>query len=347
MLINKSQINRNISILLLLFFSIFFNACRENNRIKVSKTEGLEESIKIKRFERELFYIDQNHLEDSLKALESRYTEFYRVYFEQMMGFGSIQNPNLKFIVKDFINNQDFKVLVKDCDSIYNDEKIKELEKAIADVFVLYKSVYPKDTIPQIVTFVSGFANGVANLDGYIGIGLDLFLGANYKFYPSLDLPEYLTRRYTPDHLLPIFVKGLATYKYENNTSSTTLLDRMIYEGKLLYFCSQFLPETPDSLIIGYTDLQMQWCKENEGNIYQLLVQENLYSTDYLNYRKYTEEAPYTVNLTAESAPRIAWYCGWQIVKKYMEVNNNLSLEDLMNEKDSQKILRASKYKGK
>jgi hypothetical protein len=146
--------------------------------------------------------------------------------------------------------------------------------------------------------------------------------------------------------LLPTFVKGLATYKYEE-VSTTVFLDRMLYEGKLIYFAKQFLPNYADSLIIGYTSAQMKWSKENESNIFQLLVSEDLFSTDVLKYRKYTDEAPYTVNLTAESAPRLAWFIGWKMVEKYMEENPGVSLDELMKEKDSQKILRLSKYKAK
>jgi hypothetical protein len=38
---------------------------------------------------------------------------------------------------------------------------------------------------------------------------------------------------------------------------------------------------------------------------------------------------------------------GWQIVRKYMEENPNITLQQLMSERDAEKILRASGYKPK
>jgi hypothetical protein len=38
-------------------------------------------------------------------------------------------------------------------------------------------------------------------------------------------------------------------------------------------------------------------------------------------------------------------WLGQQIVKSYMKHNSDVTLEDLMNEKDAQKILSKSKYK--
>lgn len=345
MLYNQSQSNRIISILSIIFLSIFIQACDSSTSLKNGSSQKSDTDIEIKRFEKDLFYMDQSEVDSNILFLKKKYGDFYEVYFLQIMGLGTDKNQGFKYILTDFINNQDFKTLVKDCDSIYNDERMKSIEHEIEMVFSNYKKTFPNDTLPEVTTFVSGFSNGIVNTNGYIGIGLDLFLGADYKFYPSLDFPEYLTRRFTPEHLVPTLVKGMANSKYDIEPIDKSLVDKMLYEGKLLYFMKQMLPDTPDSLLIGYTSGQMKWANENEANIFQLLVSEDLFNTDVLEYRKYTDEAPYTVNLTADSAPRIAWFAGWKIIEKYMSENKNISIDELMNEKDLQKILRLSKYK--
>ncbi len=345
MLYNQIQSNRIISILSIIFLSIFIQSCDQtSNKVLGSKSESSVD-IEIKRFEKDLFYMNQEQIDTNIVFLKKKYGEFYNVYFLQIMGFGTDKNPGFKFIISDFINNSDFKTLVKDCDSIYNVERMKKLESDIEFVFENYQKVFPNDTLPQVTTFVSGFSNGIVNTNGYIGIGLDLFLGSDYKFYPSLDFPEYLTRRFTPDHLVPTLVKGIINSKFEMEPNNQSLIDQMLYQGKLLYFMKLMLPDTPDSLLIGYTSAEIKWAEENEANIFQLLVSEDLFSKDVLKYRKYTDEAPYTVNLTEDSAPRIAWFAGWKIIEKYMDENKNISIEQLMNEKDAQKILSLSKYK--
>jgi hypothetical protein len=48
-----------------------------------------------------------------------------------------------------------------------------------------------------------------------------------------------------------------------------------------------------------------------------------------------------------ESAPKLGVWVGWQMVKRYMQENKGISLQQLMAEKDPQKILNMSKYKPK
>jgi hypothetical protein len=77
------------------------------------------------------------------------------------------------------------------------------------------------------------------------------------------------------------------------------------------------------------------------------LDQNLLYSTDELKYSKFLNEAPFTSGLDNESAPQLGVWTGWQIVRKYMEENPKITLAQLMNDKDYQKILKLSKYKPK
>lgn len=341
----SSQSNIIKSIFALLLISILFNACQQVPNTTNHSLHSNNQSLTILRFEQELFKSDSIPMDSNLKRLNTKYDAFFDVYFTQIMNFGNPNNKDFPYIVNDFVHNADFNMLLHDCDSVYNAEQLTVLTKEIERVFSKYQKVYPNDTLPKVCTFISGFNNAIVTTDGFIGIGLDLFLGAQYRFYPSLDLPEYLTRRYTPEHLLPMFVKGMAAYKYPFENDKPQLLDVMLNEGKMLYFMDQLIDEVEDSLKIGYSAAQLKWCQENEANIYQLLIQDGLYSSDFLKFRKYTDEAPFTVNLNNESAPRIAWYCGWQIIKKFMENNPSYTLDDLMKEKDSQKILNSSKYK--
>lgn len=343
----KYKVKSNIikSIFLVAILSCALYACTPKSGTTSNSKNEYNEELVIDRFEQDLFKSKPSEIDSTMSFLSRKYASFFDVYFLQIMNFGASNSKNLNYIVADFIQNKDFLTLVNDCDSVYNEAEIKKLNKSITEVFEKYHEVYPKDTLPKVTTFVSGFTNGIVTTEGYIGIGLDLFLGENYRFYPSLDLPEYMIRRYTPNHLLPMFVKGMASFKYPFELEKPSLLDLMLNEGKMLYFNDQFLNNVDDTLKIGYTKKQMDWCNANEANIYQLLIQEGLFNTDYLKYRKYTDEAPFTISLTNESAPRIAWYCGWQIIKKFMDNNPDYTLDKLMKEKDSQKILSLSKYK--
>ena len=41
----------------------------------------------------------------------------------------------------------------------------------------------------------------------------------------------------------------------------TSLMQKMIYNGKILYFMDATMPDVPDSLKIGYTSQQQKWAE--------------------------------------------------------------------------------------
>ena len=106
------------------------------------------------------------------------------------------------------------------------------------------------------------------------------------------------------------------------------------------------LPNVNDSLKFGYTTKQLNTCLENEKNYWGFFVKDNkLFDNDLKIVSEFTTDGPFTRAISKDCPPRIAMWIGRQIVKSYMEHNEKVTLNDLMNEKDSQKILSKSKYK--
>ena len=76
-----------------------------------------------------------------------------------------------------------------------------------------------------------------------------------------------------------------------------------------------------------------------------LLEHKLLFSTDYMTIRKLVYPAPFTVYFTNESPGRSVVWIGYKIIEGYMENNKDVTLLQLMQESDYQKILRKSNYK--
>lgn len=120
----------------------------------------------------------------------------------------------------------------------------------------------------------------------------------------------------------------------------------MVYEGKLLYLADALLPGTNDSVKIGFTRKQLNWCREHEKNIWGFLLKNNfLYSSQLEVISKFTGEGPFTAGFAKESPARTGVWLGWRIVRKYMDEHREITLEQLMQEQDVQRILSLSKYK--
>ena len=107
------------------------------------------------------------------------------------------------------------------------------------------------------------------------------------------------------------------------------------------------LPSTADSTLIGYSGAQMKWAQNFESDSWAYFLENNLlFETDYFKIQKYLAEAPFTpgLGIQNDSAPKLGLFLGWQIVKRYMDNQPDVTMQALMLERDPQKILNLAKY---
>ncbi|MRX47077.1 gliding motility lipoprotein GldB [Pedobacter puniceum] len=321
-------------------------SCKQENKVDVS---NIKVDLKIKRFDQDLAKVNPNQLATALPQLQKEYGAFYQDYFEKILNTGPTSDTTYYPVVKDILSGAPYQDLQKETQAVYPnlDAQIPKL----TDAFKHVKYYYPEIKIPTLITYISGFQVQTPIGENYIGIGLDMFLGSNSKFYPALveSIPMYISKRFTPDNITPRVMEVLAREElFPESDAEKSLLDKMIYNGKILYFLSKVQPHVADSVLIGYTKAQAEWASNFESDIWAYFLSEDLlYDTDYLKIQKYLSEAPFTPGLGDKnnSAPKLGLFIGWQIVKHYMQENPETTLQNLMLEKDYQKILKDSKYR--
>ncbi len=340
-----SQILKKQSYLIFLI-CVFLASCKRKDKIDVS---GINLNVKIERFDHDFDGFRNSNYPTKANQLYRHYGDFYVDFIERILGAGSVKDTAYFANLRKVFAARPYLDLKHEVDSVYPNLDRQEAE--MTDAFKHIKYYYPQKNLPHVYAYFSGFQaqNSIGN--HYIGIGLDLFLGANSKFYPALieTFPHYISRRFMPDNMVPRVVESLAREEMfeEQTEDDKSLLSRMVYNGKIMYFMDHVLPEVPDSTKIGYTDAQLKWCNENQANIWGYFLEDNLiYETDYQKIQKYLTEAPFTPGLGDHnnSAPKLAVWTGWQIVKQYMDKNPKVTLQQLMTDRDEQKILSQSKY---
>ncbi|MEJ7692806.1 gliding motility lipoprotein GldB [Daejeonella sp.] len=353
---------RNIQIYLFFFICLVAASCNNKKGPDVSQ---INLKVSIERFDKELNAINglrtevgsrRSELSDlQVKAdqLRKKYTWFYDDYMGQMLSVGlPVNGPAYLNTLASVLQNRDYIELNSTVEKAFPDMSTHEAE--LTDAFKHVRYYYPKQKIPRVITFISGFAVQTPIGNDYVGIGLDMFLGSHGdRFYPALreSIPHYIARRFTPENITPRVIEAFVREDlYQEKDQDRSLLAKMIYNGKVLFAMDSFMPDVGDTLKIGYTSRQLRWCEENEGGIWAYLIEnELLFNSDYTTIQKYLAEAPFTPGIgeNSESAPKLAVWAGWQIVRKYMEKNPEVTLQQLMLEKDPQKILSESKYKPK
>lgn len=327
--------------LLLLVLSLFIFGCG-NNHSEVD-TSAIQLDLKVNRFEQQLFSYSKITDAEVLE-LKKKYNPFFTHFIENIVNISAISDPSVYYYLNGFKSDAYVLEVQKKVDSVFADFSIHQQQ--LTESFKLYRYYFPKKNIPEIITFTSGFNYAVVTDSTYLGIGLDMFLGNDYKAYAQLGLPKYKIANMTTKHLVTSAVLAWISTEFELNESNADLLTEMIHQGKLLYILDKLTPYEEATIKMGYTNEQLKWCENNEKQVWFYFIDNELfYTKETKEIIKYMGEAPFVQGFPEGSPGKVGQWVGLQIVNAFMENNIKVTLQDLVNEKDAQKILRLSKYK--
>ena len=318
---------------------ILVTACHRNEKphfVTVAPEAKLP-SVKIKRYDKALFALPLAQFKDNLSKIAPAYPLFLKI---------NLNDPSIVNDLQKFAADPNNRSLAVEVQKQYSD--ITFLENGLSDAFTRCATFFKGYRSPTVYTFISGIDYQFPiRYDGdNMAIGIDLFLGAGYTPYKRIQIPNYMTRRMTREKILPTCMAEVAKYFLSVQKPGNTLLDRMIMEGKIMLFEDAVLPEVADSVKIGFTGEQLKWCNEYAGDVWKFMIERQLlYSTNPEETQKFMQDGPFTLSFGKESPARIGVWMGWQIVRKYLEENKSITLEQLFKNMDSQSILEKSGYK--
>ena len=315
---------------------LFFAAC-QSNPLLVDLSAVPSEVVQVLRYDQEIFTVNRQNAMLQLDVLAKKYPFFIN---------GDYKDPATIIGLIDYLQDTVNKELKEKCATRFKD--LKDLEATLSEGFRYYKYYYPGVTKPSVYSYISGldFEHTVDWIDSSstVLIALDMYLGQDFPMYFQIGLFQYQTYK-LQEKFIPVDIFTQAAFAKYDLENEGTLIEKMISRGKMQYFLNAMLPFVPDSTRLMYRPDQIKWCQDSEERLWQFFVKENLlHSTDFMLYKKYLEDRPFTSSLEPESPGRIADYVGWRIVKSYME-NNDVTLDALMKDKDLLQIFQKSKYK--
>lgn len=272
------------------------------------------------------------------------YGDFYSLYASRVMRFGDVHSPDYEPQVMGFLMHRDIHQLHRTVDSTFSD--ISPFQNEISLAFRYYHHYFPERNIPVIASMVTGLSNNIVVTDSILGVGLDLYLGDSCELYQLAAIPEYIRKKSNAEYMVFDMMRGWVLSEFEPVNKKDDLLSQMVSFGKGMYVMDALFPNSKDYLKIGFTPSEIEWCKAHESDIWARFIEEGqLYSTDMNVVRAYTGPGPFTPGFPKESPAQLGYWVGWQIVRKYMDSQPELAIENLMQLEDAQAILRDSKYK--
>lgn len=323
------------------FLFLVLIACNRNP-LKVNVSDVPVE-LKIKHLDVDLLKLNEDQIGAAIPELKRSYGEFFDVFTYRMISIGGTEQENFPELLYSFISDT---LLVRKLVKIVP-EKVDTIRfrSDLTNAFKHYKHYFPQKEIPAIYTCISGFNQSVVVSTNLIGVSLDKYMGTDSPFYERLGLPTYKRRNMHPQRICPEVMYAWAATEWTKADNSNNLLSHMIHEGKLMYFLDAIVPELHDSIKIGFTKQQLDFCKKNEARMWTYLAEhKELYSTDRMSIKRFIDDGPFTASFTEESPARTGVWLGWQVVRSYMKQHPEVKLTDLMDNKDFQGILNQSEY---
>ena len=318
--------------LLILTLSVLLISC--NTRDVPNVASGISK-IEIGHFDHSFYTMDSANLEIELQSLEKVYPKFFE------------SSQNYTELISRY-NDLKIKELFLSVDSVFDDTLALNLE--IKESFNYFHHYFPLHDSMTIYSWVSNFESldPVTISNRSILVSLDLYLGVNSRFYKSapLYIKERFDKRFLVSDIMHAYFRSKIPFFNDN-----TLLSSMLYYGKIHYLSSLMIPDKSPEIVMKYTEEKMDWCFENEGNIWAYFVENKLlFSSTHQNKQRFIEDAPFSkfhTKFDAKTPGRIGQWVGYRMVASYMNLHPEKSLTDLINELDSQIILRESAYKPK
>lgn len=222
---------------------------------------------------------------------------------------------------------------------------LKPLELSFGRAFDEIKKLYPHFKPPRIVAGFSGLQNDLVVSDSLVVISLESFIGPKALYRP--DHPEYMLRRFAPEYVVPNVIRLLSNQFNKVDFSRDSFTADMIFFGKSLEFSRAVLPHVEDSLILGYTNREMQNAYEHQETIWAHIIDRELLNSENPAVNaKYFGERPYVGEISGDCPGRIGQWLGWRIVEMYRMKNPEITTPELMQNEDAGAILRGSKYRG-
>jgi hypothetical protein len=327
----------------LIISAFVFSSCN-NNPLIIDVSDVSVPEIKVDRLEQDLFNMDTAHIIQDTENLQKKYGKFYAIFIRNILNNGGLGDSSYTYRIKQFITDKDMRNAYNDCNKAY--PSVDFLNKELTELYKHFRYYFPEKKLPKPITMMSGFNFSAVNIDSTLAIGIEMYLGSENIFYEMLALPHYKTHYMNKENIIPDAARAWMFTEFPYNMDKNDFLSEITYMGKIMYLTDALLPETPDSLKIQYTKVQLDYCRQNEFNVWSYFAEQKLlYTTDHAEIMKYTSDGPFTSAFSKEAPPRIAYWIGWQIVRQYMKNNPDITPAQLMNETDAQKILNKAKYK--
>jgi hypothetical protein len=316
------------------FFALFFLALTSctNNRLEIDAS-AVKVNVDFVNLDSIITTVPTTSLPTILDKYANSSEGILAYQLGHCLGIGGFKDQGSLDRIQMFRTEPYIKRLEKQIATTFKSKS--DLQSQILDGFSHLKYHFPKHPMPTTIFYINSlFVSNVFCSSNEIGIGLDRYLGAKTSVIKELPSQEFfqwmkdgMRKEYIPRDVLSEWIaKNMVT------EVDGAFADKMIRWGKILYLTEAAFPNMDKHLLFRYTKNGYDWAEHNETSIWKYLVNEELlFSKNERDHANFLNEGPFTVGLPEKSPDRLGQYLGWRIVHEFMDNNESVSLQQLIN----------------
>jgi hypothetical protein len=328
-------------------WSIVFTSC-SHNRLDIDVSDIKTNSFKFIRLDSLLWAwsLNTQDAETALNRIQNLGSA-QRFALSSVIPIDSLRQIDAqRRVIQRYIKNPDISAALRRIHNLYTPKQIGRLKSDIDNLFKHYAYYFPKDSIPHIVSFCSGWNYAFAPYGNNLILSLDMYLGDTCSLYKFLPFPKYQISKMSPEYIVSDLARALLLIKTDRQQAADFLLAHAVFYGKLFYGIKALIPKTDDRLILGYTSDHMKYLSRYEHELWSYFATDNKWFVQDLKViRAHITEGPFTAAISKECPPRIAMWVGYRMVTAFMNRNPKISLDSLYRIQDPNRILRESAYR--
>ncbi len=308
----------------------FFNL---GDSVNSDNTSDLQFNLMLNRFDSTFFNVSDENLQGELPELRSKYPAFFMGTSDQF-----------------WVNQKQDELQKKLYIEVKRELDFNKIERDVENLLQHYYWFYPNRPRYELTTYISNldFYNPVLIQDSlqHIFLASDDYLGPRHPAYAQID--EYLAFYRDKRFIQSEVAENLAMAAAKVDNDDLSLLNQMIWWGKIMYAKKQWMPEAEEYIVMRYPQDKWQFCQETELDIWVYFVKENLlFDTKEDTKRRFIYLSPFSKFYTefdSKSPGMIGQWVGLKIIESYMK-NNDVSLQELLRNTDHKAIFNMSKYR--
>lgn len=328
---------RIIRIIVVVIVTFLLGSCNWSGS---DKTEELY--VRVHRFDKLLCdYVTLDKF-TAFQRMQTECVQETKMLVEDVLDLGSIRNEQIGDRLKDFYSDTILIQLMNDALKKYED--MTELEKQFSKAFQRLEKEIPSLKAPLVYSQISALNQSVVVGDGVLGFSIDKYMGKDYPLYKTYYY-DYQIRHMTPDYIVSDCLLYYLTSEYPFPWEYRyTLLDHVIYSGKICWALVQLTGQSSIAQNLGYSKEEEKWCKENEKKLWEYLTSSGyIYSTDPLVIKGFLYEAEHTILCGDDSPAQVGVWLGGRIVESYLK-HKDVSLDDFLQDYNFNRLLLESHY---